>query len=346
MHLLPRDGAYFVEHLRELGRQVRHAAIAARQIATTAESQRLAQVARETAADTIYELDTHIDPVLEDFCRQWGRELPLVLIAEGIEDENGTEGMKCFPTGTAPADAAFRLIVDPIDGTRGLMYDKRSGWLLAGVAANKGPSTRLSDITAAVQVEIPTSKQNQSDVLWAVRGMGAAAARENLDTGGSTPLVLRPSGVADIAHGFGSVVSFFPGTKALAAELMELISLHCGGGIDPGRPLVFDDQYISTGGQLYEIMVGHDRFIADVRPHFYRMTQQPAGLCAHAYDLGSMLIAQEAGVILSNGLGAAVDGVLDVTSPVAWVAYANKALRDRIEPVMVKFFADHRLSEY
>lgn len=344
MHLLPRDGVYFVEHMRELGALVREAAMAARQPVTPVRDQPLAQVARETAADTIYELDTHIDPVLEDFCQRWGRELPLVLIAEGIEDENGTEGMKCFPSGTAPADAAFRLIVDPIDGTRGLMYDKRSGWLLAGVAANNGSSTRLSDITAAVQVEIPTSKQNQSDVLWAVRGRGAAAERENLDSGQSAPLVLRPSSSTDIAHGFGSVVSFFPGTKALAAELMESISLRCGGGIDPGRPLVFDDQYISTGGQLYEVMVGHDRFVADVRPHFYQITQQPAGLCAHAYDLSTMLIAQEAGVILSNGLGGTVDGILDVTSPVAWVAYANKSLRDRIEPVIVKFFAEHSLS--
>ena len=125
---------------------------------------------------------------------------------------------------------------------------------------------------------------------------------------------------------------------------MERISLRCGGGVDPGRPLVFDDQYISTGGQLYEVMVGHDRFVADVRPHFYQITHQPAGLCAHAYDLSTMLIAQETGVILSNALGGTVDGILDVTSPVAWVAYANKSLRDRIEPVMVKFFAEHSLS--
>ena len=37
----------------------------------------------------------------------------------------------------------------------------------------------------------------------------------------------------------------------------------------PGRdgvPLVFDDQYISTGGQLYELAVGHDLFTADLRP--------------------------------------------------------------------------------
>ncbi len=343
MGLLPREGAYFVTHLCDLGKQVRAAAIAARPSCNALGTQPLSQVARETAADTIYDLDTHIEPVLEEFCQKWGREIPLVLIAEGIVDENGAEGVKCFPHGIQPAEAAFRLIVDPIDGTRGLMYDKRSGWLLAGVAPNNGDTTRLSDIVAAVQVEIPTSKQNKSDVLWAVRGQGAAAQREDLSSGQTTPLALRPSRAVDLAHGFGSVVSFFPGTKLLAAELMETISLHGGGGNDPGRPLVFDDQYISTGGQLYEVMIGHDRFVADVRPYFYHVTHQPAGLCAHAYDLCAMLIAQEAGVIVSNALGQPVDGVLDVTTPVAWAAYANEHLYKRIEPVSVKFFADRGL---
>jgi hypothetical protein len=339
MDQLPRSGQYFIEHLRELGRQVRSAAMAARAAGRPSNMEPLATVARETAADTIYQLDTHIDPVLEEFCRRWSRELPLVLIAEGIADDNGVEGIKCFPEGTKADAAAFRLIVDPIDGTRGLMYDKRSGWLLAGVAANHGQATRLSHIQAAVQVEIPTSKQNLSDVLWAVRGNGAAAVREHLDSGACSPMLLRPTAAADVAHGFGSVVSFFPGTKVPAAELMERISLRCGGGVDPGRPLVFDDQYISTGGQLYEVMAGHDRFVADVRPQLYHTTHQPAGLCAHAYDLSTMLIAQEAGVIITNGSGGAVDGPLDVTTAVAWVAYANEALRAGIEPVIMEFFS-------
>ncbi len=34
----------------------------------------------------------------------------------------------------------------------------------------------------------------------------------------------------------------------------------------PGRALCFEDQYLSTGGQLYELMVGHYRFNADLRP--------------------------------------------------------------------------------
>ena len=29
---------------------------------------------------------------------------------------------------------------------------------------------------------------------------------------------------------------------------------------------VFDDEYLSSGGQLHELMTGHDRFVADLRP--------------------------------------------------------------------------------
>ena len=43
-----------------------------------------------------------------------------------------------LPEGTPEADAVWRVIVDPIDGTRGLMYQKRSAWILTGVAPNRG----------------------------------------------------------------------------------------------------------------------------------------------------------------------------------------------------------------
>jgi fructose-1,6-bisphosphatase/inositol monophosphatase family enzyme len=73
--------------------------------------------------------------------------------------------------------ARFQIIVDPIDGTRGLMYQKRSGWVLTGVAPNNGHETNLADIELAIQTEIPLNKQNLCDVVWAQRGSGASAER-------------------------------------------------------------------------------------------------------------------------------------------------------------------------
>src|SRR5437867_2854263 len=143
-------------------------------------SQGLSKVRRDSAADTIYQIDTLVEPLLEEFCHEWARTTPLVLIAEGIESETGIEGVKVFPDGAREDDAAIRVIVDPIDGTRGLMYDKRAAWALAGVAPNRGPATRLRDIEVAVMTELPTGKMGRADVLWAVKELGARAERVDL----------------------------------------------------------------------------------------------------------------------------------------------------------------------
>jgi fructose-1,6-bisphosphatase/inositol monophosphatase family enzyme len=300
-------------------------------------SQGLSAVRRDTAADTIYQIDTLVEPALEEFCRDWARTTPLVLIAEGVEGTDGREGIQVFPEGAREEDAAIRVIVDPIDGTRGLMYDKRSAWALAGVAPNKGAATRLSDIDVAVMTELPTSKMGRADVLWAVKGRGARAERIDLSSRRAQPLAVAPSSADRIDHGFASIVNFFPGTKLLAAELMEHLVTRLVGPADVTKGSVFDDQYISTGGQFYELIVGHDRFNADLRPLLYRMQRQPAGLCCHPYDCATWLVAEEAGVILTDGLGNPLGGPLDVTTGLSWAGYANGALRRKIEPVLTAF---------
>ncbi len=295
-------------------------------------------VTRSSTADTIYRIDAEVDPILESFCEEWGRSTPLVLIAEGLEDEPGNEVThRVFPRGASEDDAGIRVIVDPIDGTRGIMYDKRAAWSLAGVAPNKGSATRLSDIEIAAMTELPTSKMGFTDTLWAIRGAGARGVRTDLQSGDSQPLGLKPSAASTIDHGFASVTNFFPGTKILAAEVMEHLARRLVGPADVTRATVFDDQYISTGGQFYELIAGHDRFIADLRPIFYRMQNQPEGLCCHPYDCATMLVALEAGVLLTDGLGNPLDGPLDTTTGVSWAGYANDTLRATIEPLLTHY---------
>lgn len=298
-------------------------------------------VNRSSAADTIYRIDTVVEPVLVEFCREWAKSTPLVLIAEGLEDDDGREvHHRVFPAGTREEDAALRVIVDPIDGTRGIMYDKRSAWALAGVAPNKGPGTRLRDIEVAVMTELPTSKMGFADVIWAIKGQGARGERVDLRGGDVTPLQFHSSQAHSIAHGFAMVSNFFPGTKALAGELMDHLAARLLGGADTNNSLVFDDQYISTGGQFCEAIVGHDRFNADLRPYFYRMLGQPEGLCCHPYDCATLLVAEEAGVIVTDGLGNPLDGPLDTTTGVAWALYANQRLQTAIEPLLAQFLHD------
>jgi len=301
--------------------------------------QSLATVTRSSAADTIYAIDAKIDPMLEKFCEEWGREMPLVLVAEGLQDEHGNEvASRTFPHGTPEQSAKIRVIIDPIDGTRGIMYDKRSAWSLAGVAPNKGPNTKLSDIEIAVMTELPTSKMGQADILWAIKNQGAKAERINLTTNLTTNLPIAPSRAPTINHGFASIANFFPATKVLASQLMEHLTHHLIGPADVTKATVFDDQYISTGGQFYELIVGHDRFNADLRPAFYALQNQPQGLCCHPYDCATLLIAQESGIIITDLTGNPLDGPLDTTTGLNWIGYANPTLRSKIEPILQAFF--------
>ena len=329
-----------IAQLRQMQREIRDAVIHSHRDTDRHET------AKSTAADTIYRIDAHVEPIIEKYCREWGESTPLILIAEGIEDEKGVEGAKVFPQGTRPQDAVIRLIIDPIDGTRGIMYDKRSAWSLAGVAPNKGPNTRLRDIEVAVMTELPTSKAGFADVLWATRGKGAEGVRESLgasrsgSTETSVPLRMSPSKAKDIHHGFAMIADFFPGTKVLAGEMMEYLVQHLVGKADVTRATVFEDQYISTGGQFYEMIVGHDRFNADLRPIFYRLQNQPEGLCCHPYDCATLLIAEEAGVLITDALGNPLDGPLDCTTGLSWAAFANDDLRMAIEPLMAQFLQE------
>jgi hypothetical protein len=85
------------------------------------------------------------------------------------------------------------------------------------------------------------------------------------------------------------------------------------------------------------LIVGHDRFNADLRSLFYKIQNQPAGLCVHPYDAAALLIAEEAGILLTDGLGNPLDGPLDTVTGLSWAGYANDTLRQQIEPLLTAF---------
>jgi fructose-1,6-bisphosphatase/inositol monophosphatase family enzyme len=317
--------------IRQLHEQIRDTVVAACERSAVED---LAAVAREEEGDTIYAVDKISEELLvEFFAREIAVHTPLVLIGEGLEPG----GQRILPDGASDADARWRIIIDPIDGTRGLMYQKRSAWILTGVAPNQGPETNLRDIALAVQTEIPLVKQHLCDTLWAVVGQGAVAERYNRLTEARQPIQLRPSRAASIAHGFAMVARFFPGAREVLAALDEEIVQAALGPVQRGKAHCFEDQYISTAGQLYELMAGHDRFVADLRPLMERVlaTRQLAlGICCHPYDLCTELIARELGVIITDEVGRPLAAPLTVDADVGWVGYANTAIRAQIEPLL------------
>jgi fructose-1,6-bisphosphatase/inositol monophosphatase family enzyme len=320
-----------LDPIRQLHEQIRDAVVAACERSATEE---LAAIAREEAGDTIYAVDKVSEELLVDFfTREIAAHTPVVIIAEGLEPD----GQRVLPAGASEDEAIWRIIVDPIDGTRGLMYQKRSAWILTGVAPNRGPATGLGDIQLAIQTEIPLVKQHLCDTVWAIAGQGTTAERTNLLTGERYPIQLRPSGATTIAHGFAMLARFFPGAREELAAIDEEIVVGALGPVQPGKTHCFEDQYICTGGQLYELMAGHDRFVADLRPLMEQVLHSRGlalGICCHPYDLCTELIARELGVIITDERGAALTAPLNVEADVSWVGYGNAAIRNQIEPLL------------
>ncbi len=320
-----------LEPLRRLHERVRAKVVAACERAAVEDLARVAD--DQSEGDTIYAVDRISEELLlEFFENEIAPHAPHVLIAEGIE-----RGQVVLPRGVSEADALWRIIVDPIDGTRGLMYQKRSAWVLTGVAPNRGPQTNLQDIVLAVQTEIPLVKQHLSDVLWCVRGQGARAERFNRITGTSEPLQLEPSRARSIRHGFAGLARFFPGVREELAAIDEEIVRGALGDVVFGKAHCFEDQYLSSAGQLYELIAGHDRFVADLRPLMEPLLRRRGlslGICCHAYDVCTELIARELGVIVTDENGARLNTPLAIDADVTWCGYANEYIRAEIEPLL------------
>ncbi len=305
--------------------------------ARTGQGTKFGRVVAVTAADTIYHVDRISEhAILEWFSENWPRAWPVELVMEGLEDAEAVT----FPHGTPVAKTAFKCILDPIDGTRNLMYDKRSAWILSALAPQRGARTHTGDILVAAMTELPTTKQWRADQLSAVQGQGVIVEGVNVLDGTRHRCKPTPSRERDCLGGFASLTRFFPEGKALTSALEEKLwdSLY-GLGRQPS-PLVFEDQYVTTGGQLYEIIVGHDRFIADLRPLVFAKLGYPDLLLCHPYDICTELIAREAGCIVESPLGGSVRVPLDTTSPVGWVAFANPALARHLRPTLQRLIKE------
>ncbi len=308
----------------------------------TRSQEELTSVSHDGAGDITYAIDRISEDALVDwFVREMADALPIILIGEGLPN-----GRMVLPVDANEKDARWQVIVDPIDGTRGLMYQKRPGWILTGIAPNRGENTTIADIELAVQTEIPLVKQHLCDQLWAIRGGGVQGVRKNRLANESRPLVVQPSRATELRHGFATICRFFPGGRDVLAALDEELCDRVVARRN-GEAGVFEDQHASTGGQLYGLTIGQDRFVADLRPLVERFTVErglAAGHCCHPYDICAKLIAEEAGVIVTTPSGEPLTCSLDTESNVAWVGYANRELQLLIEPVLQELLNKFGLS--
>lgn len=319
-----------LQAIRRVHEKVRAAVLKACEFQTFEE---LCGEATTAAGDTVYAVDRIAeDAFLEAVHTEIAHATPIVLIGEGVEN-----GCVVLPDGASESDAEWRLIVDPIDGTRGLMFQKRPAWILSGAAPNRGTATSLADIEIAVQTELPLVKQHLCDTFWAIKGEGADATRTNRLTGECESLELQPSAATSLVHGYGTVCNFFAGGRDLLGAIADELSRQLLCEIQADEARIFDDQYASTAGQIAGLLTGQDRFVADLRPMLLETLSNRGdrlGHCCHPYDLCTKLIAEEAGITICLPDGKAIEYPLDTETNVVWAGYANDTLRQLIEPVL------------
>ena len=106
------------------------------------------------------------------------------------------------------------------------------------------------------------------------------------------------------------------------------------GGWNPAKAEVYSDQYICTGGQLAEVMLGRDRFVLDVRPLVYQKLGVESALACRPYDLATWLVGQQAGCVVCDPFGEPLDAPLDITTNMSFALYANQELADLLIPIV------------
>lgn len=262
----------------------------------------LARVVRHEGGDHIFAVDEWADAIittaLADLAAWPGR-----WVMEGFAD----------PLPVGDVEGPWRYLCDPLDGTRPLLADKRSAWVLMGAGRD---AATLEDLELSVVVEVPTSRAHLATVAWADRDGHLEVFDDDLLTGKSTPAVLQPRRSAELGHSFVTVVRFAPGHGAVIGAWADT---HLAG------LTTFEDLVPCTAGQLMGLACGADAAVFDPRP-----VLAPGTMAAHPYDLAGFLVARAAGVVVEALPAGPLSVPLDVSTPVAWSGFANEAIAERL----------------
>lgn len=267
-----------------------------------------AAVVRSEGGDEVFGVDDRAETAL-------ARELAGLARWPGTAVVEGRDSALAVAGGQGP----WRYICDPVDGSRVYLAGKRSAWVLLGAGRE---AATLEDLEVGAAVEIPLPGAASGVVAYAARGAAARAFRDDLARGGPPdPFTLAPRSGAEVARTFVSVVRGLHRPRSPLAQWEDAVLSHLEG------PL-FEDAYLSTGGQLMGLAAGADAAVLDPRP----LVGGATGLCAHPYDLAAIVVARSAGVVVEALPPGPLDVPLDTSTDVAWAGYANSEIAELVRP--------------
>jgi len=302
----------------------------------------VAAAVSEGAGDVTFALDSVAEAGVTAWLQREGARRPLSLMTE----DAGWRHVGPGPDGSTVALPGFdhggpRIALDPIDGTRNVMHDVRSAWIVVSVAGPGPGAPRYGDLEYGVVSELPDTRTHVARELTARRGRGAEL--EVLDLEGGAAAARRPirtDGERRLDGGYFPFFGFHPALRPhvqrLGADVARRVA--AAHGADPSR--MFDDQYISSGGQLALLALGHYRAVVDPRGVVGQRVGDPQQTCK-PYDMaGAALVAEEAGCVVRAPDGAPLDFELDTTTTVDFAAFHNAATAEAMGPHLAAALAD------
>ncbi len=264
------------------------------------------RVVRTEGGDDVFGVDARAEAALAPALAALGDRWPGTAVVEGHDE----------PLAVGDPAGPWRYLVDPVDGTRGLLAGKRSAWVLLGAGRH---ARTLEQLEVGAVVEIPTRRAAVGLVAHAAVGGPAHALDDDLTGAGAPPrpVALVPRG-GDLARRFVTVVRLAPGSHAPIGEWADR---HLE-GLE-----VYDDLAPCTGGYLVGLAAGNDAAVLDPRPLLV-----PGHLAAHPYDLASLVVTRAAGAVVEALPPGPLDVPIDCTTPVAWAGYADEEVAARLRP--------------
>jgi hypothetical protein len=283
--------------------------------------------------DVTFGLDLPSEARIEAWQLELAREEPLSVLTEDAGwrhlGPDGTGGVRALP---GFDHGGPRIAIDPVDGTRNLMADLRSAWTVVAFAPPGPAQPRLADCTAGVASEIPGTLARAYRRLFAT---GARCSFEVCDLEHGQRLragELRADDDDRADHGYFPFFRYEPAQRpaiaSLEADFFARLARHEGAQTRS----IYDDQYISSAGQLVQLALGRYRMVVDPREIVGRRFQVP-GVTSKPYDLaGAVVCARAAGAIVTAAEGGPLDFPIDATTPVGYAGYANEPTRKRLQP--------------
>ena len=133
-------------------------------------------------------------------------------------------------------------------------------------------------------------------------------------------------------HGVFSFFRFSPHQRPQIAAVEADFFARIAAGEGADLMHCYDDQYVCNVGQLVHLALGSYRLIADLRAHLSGPNDAPV-VTSKPYDLAAaILVAREAGCVVTAPDGTPLDFPLDATTPVSFVGWANEPTARRLAP--------------